>query len=67
MRALAIGATVAEWGERPSWREIGARRLLAQQGRALGATPLALARRARGAHNSSARGARENSAARRAP
>ena len=46
MRALAIGATVAEWGEGPSWRAIGARRLLAQQGRALGATPLALARRA---------------------
>ena len=46
MRALAIGATVAEWGEAPSWRTIGARRLLAQQARALGATPLALARRA---------------------
>ena len=66
MRALAIGATVAEWGDGPSWRAIGARRLLAQQGRALGATPLALARRARGAHKNSARGAHKNSAGRRA-
>ena len=46
VRALAIGATVAEWGDGPSWRAIGARRLLAQQARALGATPRALARRA---------------------
>ena len=48
IRALAIGATVAEWGDGPSWRQIGVRRLLAQQGRAMTATPLALARRAQG-------------------
>jgi hypothetical protein len=46
VRALAIGATVAEWGPAPSWRRIGARRLIAQQGRSGLATPLALGRRA---------------------
>ncbi|MDE2640762.1 MAG: PHP domain-containing protein [Chloroflexota bacterium] len=57
MRALAIGATVAEWGPSPSWRQIGARRLLAQQGRSGLATPLALARRAIGAQGPGAIGA----------
>ncbi len=54
MRALAIGATVAEWGPPPPWRRIGARRLIAQQGRSMNATPLALARRAIGAQGDSA-------------
>lgn len=47
MRALACGTTVAELGVAPSLRAIGARRLLAQQRRALSATPRALAARAR--------------------
>ncbi|MXY79385.1 MAG: PHP domain-containing protein [Chloroflexi bacterium] len=65
MRALTIGATVAEWGPSPSWRQIGARRLLAQQGRSGLATPLALARRALGAQGDSGRDARGAGAGRR--